>query len=159
MPKITQLISDSPTGPEVRSLVSPSLAPTPVQGPITNTFPQECSAASKLRCPWELHTTRVAYRLDRLPEPMVPEHEAESHAHPELPGEGIGSSSHLQHQRNGEDPKKRAISPKPPMRRGLRPMRSMTKPWVRVGERQSLISFLQRVKGTRAAGEPHWDHG
>lgn len=34
-------------------------------------------------------------------------------------------------------PKKRAISPKPPMRRGLRPTRSMTKPWVRVRERWS----------------------
>lgn len=43
---------------------------------------------------------------------MVPEHEAERHAHPELPGEGTGASSHLQGQCNGEDPKEEGHQPK-----------------------------------------------
>ena len=141
MPKITQLISDFPTGPKVRSLVSPSPAPTPVQGPITDTFPQGRSAASRLRCPWELHTTRVAYRLDGPPEPMVPEHEAESHAHPELPGEGTGVSSHLQRQRNGEDPKEEGHQPKAADEEGS-PSHALDDQALGEGQRETVITLL-----------------
>jgi hypothetical protein len=39
-------------------------------------------------------------------------------------------------------PKKRAMSRKPPMRRGLRPRRSITKPWSKVKEREKESKLL-----------------
>ena len=147
--------SDFLTGPEVRSLVSPSLVPAPVQGPITNTFPQGRSAASKLRCPWKLHITRVAYRLNGLPEPMVPEHKAKSHTHPELPGEGTGASSHLQRQRNSEDPKEEGHQPKAANEEGS-PSHALDDQALGQGQREMVSTPLLAV----SEGDPWcWGHG
>lgn len=117
-----------------------SLIP-PVQESITNPPPRGCPAASEPRCPWELCITRVVCRLYGLPKLKVPEHEARSHAHAVLPWGATYTSSHLQHQRDGEDPKEEGHQPKATNEEGS-PSHALDDQALGQGHREAVITPL-----------------